>query len=80
MEVIVPLVPLPSSSSALVVEPPLLLNTCHITTELVTFEAALVQEREMEVAVVEVTLTLGWSGAGTEGYGYVSVIQVYKTV
>ena len=33
----------------------------------------------MEVAAVEVTLTLGWSGAGTEGYGYVDS-HIYKSV
>ena len=41
----------------------------HTTSELVTTEPLdTLQEREMEVADMETTLTLGWSGGGTVAY------------
>ena len=61
---ILPLVP---SLSALVVGLPLL-DAFHITSELVTiWSVGTLQEKEMDVVVIETTLTLGSTGGGTEG-------------
>ena len=47
---------------------PPLLSSCHVTFELVTTESlGTLQEREMEVGVMETTLTLGWPGTLVTG-------------
>ena len=45
----------------------LLEDSLHVTSEEFTIDSlATLQEREMEVGVIAITVTLGWPGSGTK--------------